>query len=359
MKKVKNILFRMKLKGRGIVNYDSNKQKEVFKNLETQKFSHLRRTTDNVMYAKKKFYGTGDDTKYKIVISPQALRHYIFAKETEIQSATLIHHDELLYAYMATPTSILRGYLFAKDETFKRTSALRLYEVEQTNDAISTLEFFSKSGYKNSDKEKEGSDPTLYEKETIGDVEYTGSGCIDLMQLQFVSCDQVHGRYAFNPDMFPIYKGLMQSKMPSFNSELKYYTQIGSDSKEPEYGYLLSNENILEIVRDTIRKIANLNIKKTNAYAKTFELEYKLVYDAIDDNMFTDENDNWIKITSEDDINAIDFETDFFYEEKDEEEAKKIREKIVEKYEAIKLKKKTERLERAESIKNKKARNNE
>lgn len=352
MTKVKNILFRMNLNGNGIVNYDSNEQKWVYSNLPTEKFNHMKTRHDNVSYAKKRFFGSGDNANSKIVISSDCLRHNIFIKESQTQSPNLIHNEALLYSFIASPTSLLRGYLFAKDETLKRSGALSITDATQTNDSVSTLETFSRSGAKNTDVDKEGSDNSFYKKEVIGDITYETFGVIDLMKLQFVSCDQIFDRYAFNPDLFPFYKQLIGAKLPNFNSELGYYQQIGSDIKIPEYGFMLSNENVLFIVKDLLKKLLSLNITKKNAFANVASLEYKLVFDPIQDTMYSE--DNWVPVTSQTDIDSIDFEMESFYQLEDTETSEKVRQSLIDNYEAIKTAKKAKKAEAAKDKKAKK-----
>jgi len=50
MKKVKSILFRATLEGKGVVNFDSNDQKYMWNQLKNKE----RSTHDNVSFAKKK-----------------------------------------------------------------------------------------------------------------------------------------------------------------------------------------------------------------------------------------------------------------------------------------------------------------
>ena len=56
------------------------------------------------------------------------------------------------------------------------------------------------------------------------------------MQLSFISCDQIFDRYAFNPDMFNLYKTLLATKLDGFNSELGFYQIKNSIVEIPEHG---------------------------------------------------------------------------------------------------------------------------
>lgn len=326
-KKVKNILFKLDLNGRGIVNFDSSEQRFIYHdtNLTNMKTKH-----NNTSYAKKRFYKNDNDgLDYKISISSDCLRHYIFEKNVKFQSPNIINHEMLLYSFIASPTALLRGYLFANDrETIKRKGPLSITNAEQTCGAVSSIETFSRSGMKNTDSEQ--TDTSFFKKEVVGDIKYSSAGSVDLMELQFVSCDQIFGRYSFNPDMFGIYKQFLKTKFPSFESELGYFQMNGSNVEISEYGFKISNENIVLLVRSLFEHILMIDIKKSGSFAKTNKLQYKLVYDPIEDNI--DSEDGWINISNRNDLNAINFEVEDFYLPEDINIAQEKRKLIEEDY---------------------------
>jgi hypothetical protein len=345
--KVKNILFKMKIKGNGIVNYDSSEQKWM---INRTSLSHMRTRHDNISFAKKRFYGTPEETTYKIVISSDCLRHDIFRTDAQFHSPNVMNQENLLTAFIASPASLLRGYMFAgKDVTYKRKSPFIITAAEQTNNAISYIETFASSAAKNSDKDKEIADNTFYKKEVIGEIEYEATGFIDLMNLQFVSCDQVFDRYSFNPDLFNVYKQFMQSRMPSFDAELGYYQIDGSIVEIPEYGFKISNDNVNELVRSLFERMVTMSIRRKDAYAQTSELQYKLVYDVIEDTI--DSEDGWVSIKSESDINLIAIDVEDFYVPADAEKAIQQREALNNEYERLKEKVREEKKEKKEKSK--------
>lgn len=298
---------------------------------------------DNTSYAKKRFYKDGDNLTYKLSISSDCLRHNIFERDIPTQSPNIIDNEALLYSFIASPAALLRGYLFADDkETLKRKGPLSITNAEQTCNAVSYIETFSRSGKKITNAEQ--ADNSFFKKEVVGNVKYSANGFVDLMQLQFVSCDQVFDRFSFNPDMFGIYKQFLKMKFPTFDSELGYYQINGSNVEIPEYGFKLSNQNIVILVRELFERILLLNIRKSTAFAKTASFEYKLVYDPIDDTM--DSEDGWVKIASKKDIEAINFEAEEFYTAEDLETAKAKREMIDEAFEAKKAEKKAAKAEK-------------
>lgn len=341
MSKVKNIQFRMSLKGHGIVNYDSSEQKFMMNRVK----GHAYNRNENVSYAKKKFFEDEDgNLAYKLSISENCISHDIFKDEVPYQSNNVINSKHLLISFLANPSSILRGYMFATKvgDNLKRKSAFTLVDAVQTNNSVSYIDTFSKSGKKNEDIEE--TDNTFFKRETVGNVEYSSHGFIDLMQLQFMSCDQIFDRYGLNPDMFDVYKQLLQIKMSSFNSELGYYRIASNTIEIPEYGFIFNNDDIVNLVKVFFMNLLKLKITRKNAYAQIQSLEYKLIYDSIDD---SSEDEGWVEIKNLSDIDAIDFIAENFYVEHDSSDAEKLRKIILEDVETKKSEKKAKAAERA------------
>jgi len=325
---IKNVLIKMELEGNGIVNRDSSGQKYIIdafdiKNLKGHK------SNNNVLYAKKNFYKDEDgNVSYKIKISRDALMHDIFKNDIISQNPNVVHHDASLYSYIASPISILRGYLFAnKTETIKRDGVITLCDAEQTDGALSSIEVCSRSGQKEEDKDVV--DNSLFFKETVGDIKYLTTGNLDLTKLQFITCDNVFGRYSFNPDKFGLFKEFLTKNLPNFSSELDYYQLTGSAIDIPEYGVLLSNENVIFLVKEALKRMLGLNIKRKDAYARVSSLKIKFVENPLED-IFNNEY-GWIELRNEQDVDSLDFEPQSFYNKVDLEEAKKLRKAIEDK----------------------------
>ena len=329
MEKVKNILFRMKLKGNGIVNFDGTEQRFLLNGTDLH---HMKTAHNNMSPAKKRLYRDGDKTTYKICISSNCLRYNLFKDVIPYQSPNLINLEPILYAFIASPSALLRGYQFSG--IVNRTGPLCITDAEQTNNAVSHIETFSRSGPKNTDAEIV--DNTFFKKEVVGYIEYACIGNIDLMNLQFVSCDAIFGRLAFNSDRFNMYKQFLKAKMPDFDSELGYYQIKNSDVKLPEHGFLLNNANMEHLVREQLERLLRFSIKKSGAYVETSKLEYKIVYDALEDTL--DNEDGWVKLSNMSDINKISFDAEDFYVLKDSDTAKQERAAIEADYDLKKQK---------------------
>ena len=337
MKKAKSILFKVKLTGNGIVNFDSVDQKRNFYGTNLQSRFGTKNNNNNVNYAKKRFYKKGTSLKddgseitnldYIICISSDSLRHDIFKMDANNQSPNICHHNAILYSYIASPANIIRGYMFTNDggnNTIRRKTSVTITGAQQTCDAHSTIEAFSRSGLKNSDINTV--DNTFFYKEVVGDIKYEAFGSIDLMQMQFVSCDPVFDRYCFNPDLFELYKSFLQSKMSNFNSELGHYLQDGSSIDLAEYGFKFSDENIVQLTKEFFQRLLRLNIVRSGSYAKIEEIEYKLVYDCLEDKLGDDAG--WESIRTKEDVNNLDFETKSYYTKTEDSEKLKRAEEI-------------------------------
>ena len=331
--KAKTILFRANLKGYGIVNYDGGDQKYTFNALakNQEKSRH-----DNVTYAKKQWTSLNEEGKsdYKIIISTDCLKHELFKEDVEFQSPNIMHHKSLLLNSIASPAMVLRGYMFAlKDETtLKRSSAVTLLDAIQSCNAVSSLETFSRSGEKTSDENLAGT--TFFKKETIGNIEYTTMGAIDLMKLQFLSTDETFDRLALDPDMFETYLKVLSTRMP-VSGILNYYKIKNSIIDIPEQGFMFSNENVVSLTKLFFKKLLSFSIKKSRAYADVVSVQYKIVYDPLTDRL-NDEN-GWINITP-DTLDSLSFDIQDFYVPVDYDEAVALRKEMDENMKNHKLK---------------------
>jgi hypothetical protein len=339
----------MELKGRGVVNFDSNEQKYMWNN-NTKKTGQEMVSHDNVNFAKNRWYKNEDGSfNHKLIVSSNCMRHNIFSDDTLFQSPNIINNSTLLNSMIATPGLLLRGYMFAEKDpakSIKRSSVLNITDAEQTNNAVSTIETFSRSGEKVVDENK--SDITFYKKETVGEITYESIGSIDLMQMQFVSCDQLFDRLALNPDLFEDYSNFLSAKLPDFNSKLSYYQIKGSAIELPEYGFMLSKENIIFLTKELFKRLLNLKIRNASAYAETVNVQYKIITNPFEDKM--NNNDGWVNLT-EDGINSIDFEPENFYIEYNFAKAKELRLELEEKAKARKEANKEEAAAKKEEAK--------
>ena len=209
-----------------------------------------------------------------------------------------------MYAFIGSPLGIIKGYCLPDlSESITRKSPFTITAAEQTNNAESYMEFHSRSGQKKIGNDSDKSDTTIFNKETIGKITYSAEGTIDFQGLEFISCDTIFDRYGFNPDDYSILKPHLSNYLPNFDSDLGYYQLITSSIKVSEYGIKFTNEQIVFLIKETLKRILNFRILRSGSYVKISKLTVELVTNPINskDNIF-------IEINSIDDIENLSFE---------------------------------------------------
>ena len=304
--RVRSILFKIKLAGHGVVNFDSGDQKYTWNALASQ---GEKSRFDNVQFAKKRWYKKDGKDKngneqydYKLVISADCLRHNIFIDDFFYQSPNVFAHSDLLYKMIATPASVLRGYFFAREgkTSFKRKSAIIITEAEQTNSALSTIETFSRSGKKEErDQETDTGDTTFFKRECVGEIEYEGMGAVDLRELQFVSMSELYDRLAVIPDDYNSrYRPILEKHLNSKLADPGYFVIGSSAICTPEYGFVFSPEQQQILVREFFKRLLRTQVTKSaGGYAQITEVKIKYVSDPLIDRI--DSSENWKTLKNE------------------------------------------------------------
>ena len=326
---IKYIEFQLELEGQGVVNYDGKEQKFLFHKRENnptynQKVKHLATINDNVAFAKKAFFlDENGNLDYKIKISSNCLRHAIFNKDIPCFSPNVLINDFTRLNYIASPAILLRGEMLANDKnTYIRKSAISLTDALSTTNGLSYADTCTRNMQKIEKEETtDKSGTSFFSRETIGDIKYKVEGEIDLSVLQFLSADDVASRRFLNADEYEQFKMFLQTRMPSFKSDLKYYQYKTSVVHLPELGALLSNDDLIYLVKYFFESVININIKRNNSYARFSSLKIRM----IEDNINRDKS-KWIEIKSIEDINNISFESEVFYSEVSESDVKEYNE---------------------------------
>ena len=327
--KVKHVNFQLELIGNGIVNFDSGDQKYLWNQESKNGNKNIFTSKDNNnMYAKKHYFRKDDGSlDYKIKISSDCLRNSIFRDDAIATNPSIAHNTVLLNSFIGSTLGLVRGYMFAGNtNALKRKSPLTITSAIQTNNAESYFEFHSRSGQKKVGDDSDTGDTTIFNKETIGDITYEANGFINVQSLEFLSADPIFDRYAFNSDDFNLLKTFLTNNLPNFNSELGYYNLKTSAIDVAEYGIKLNQENVIFLIKETIKRLLNININRSGAYVKVGKLRIQLVVDALNENA-----NQWIEISNIDDIDNLTFDVEDFYILSDETEAKKQRIEIEEK----------------------------
>jgi hypothetical protein len=105
----KSLAFRFKLRGQGIVNYDSSDQKFYYNQLKNTSHGNY----DNIMFGKKLFFiDQYGNLNFTTKISSNLLRNEIFKTEMPFQNPTIKIDSKYVIPFYATPSAILRGFMF-------------------------------------------------------------------------------------------------------------------------------------------------------------------------------------------------------------------------------------------------------
>ena len=343
---IKSILIKGELSGRGIVNFDSKEQRWI---LMKHGIANGK-LEENIKLGKKVFAKTGktkeDGTEiydYKIKISAECLRKAIFDKDMDVVNGVLIQDPFILATYMLSPVGVMRGYMFAsKSNSFSRKSPLTITDAVQVNNAKSELEIGSTTG--------ERSDTSMYFSEKAGDMLYSYNGQIDIKQLQFISADPFFDRLAINSDLIDSGEtDVIFNTHYGKNGKVKYglFSSMGKFSSNAygEYGIKLSNELCEVVIKRTLKNILSMNIARNNAFAATSSLKIKLVDNIIGVGQKMSDEENWIELKTEADVDALKLNNLFnFFEEADDDE-KKQRDKMIKAHVAASEARKEEKAE--------------
>lgn len=310
--KTKEILFKLNLKGNGIVNFDDTAQKYFLsKNCQWQE----NYKNDNLKFSKKTFYKGKDNdgneiTKYKVKIDSTCLRHALFEKDCKISNPKVMNNNDDLFAYyVSSIVGIVRGFMFTnkKDIGFARSSAVTITSAIENSGAIPYMEVHSNycvDGTSARDEKDDKKKTSFYYSENVGDTFYEAKGAIDLSKLQFMSCDPQFGRVCFKSEWIDgedkLFEKVFKEHYGRIPYEIGYYnTNTGTyKSGFNEHGIKFDNQFVHYLLKEILLRLAMLKINRAMGYANVCGLQCK----AITDGFSTFDDNGWVDIKNENDI---------------------------------------------------------
>jgi hypothetical protein len=287
---VKSVWFKGSLKGRGVVNYDGKDARWALQKYIGRMEKAL--SFDNVKVAKHSIRKIGEEDgkpKYEVrlKISSACIRHAIFEADQPFHNPLIVHAPKPLIRLISSVVGLLRGYMFEVKgvSNIKRKSPVLFTDAEQSNDTVSTFDIGSQLAPK---VEKESADDasglTLHYKECICEVVYDFEGAIDLNLLQFISMSQMYDRLAFNPDYLEDYRVGLKNTLGSEAPTRGWYIYKTASNGLPEEGLLLTQEQVVVLVREFFTRLLRLCIiRGGGGYAKLENLRVKHISDPIID----------------------------------------------------------------------------
>lgn len=275
---VKAIRFQVLFNGDGCVNYDAGEQKSTLSRFDL----YAKSAYNNQMFAKKEFgYDINGEMGFKYKVSSECLRHNIFRKSMPFVTSLANTNPELLAKLHSQPDYILRGYMATRGEdktALKRKSPLTITDAVEYSDywrKFADFDFHSNAGDKGEKNDEKGN-TSIYKIENVGKLMYIADANLDVEELQFISCDPIYDRQAFDNEIKgkkenPYLEGLAKS-MVDFTPEVKEYAldndtlQMANEKDQRgEFGVRLNQESVNMLIHRMFDLVRDVNIYKRNA----------------------------------------------------------------------------------------------
>lgn len=284
-KKINKVSLIVDLNGYGLVNYNGS---EVPSRFYGQMKDANGRPNQNGSFAKENIYTetiTDSDGKTKEIkvpkkiISSNLLRKEILGDENSVNADKLISNDKLRVAFLSQDNVIARGFMCAgRSLTLKRKGGVTVLDAEQTSNTVTWLETRTKEG------ERDGN--SLHFKETCGDIEYQSEIFFDIKQLQFISIDDNYDRMSLTEKDVNGFINHIDTRYGKGNATLGNWGTTHLNVMG-EQGIVLNNKVVANIIRETIKRILTIDIKRANSFAKTSLVKVAFGYEGDDINLLS------------------------------------------------------------------------
>ena len=344
-----SIFFKFRLKGNGIVNFDSKEQKEAIKKCG---ISLPDVKNSNYNFGKKSFYKDMDgNMTFVPKISAECLRNKIF---NVVSNPAIIQLDAEMCDFLSHMSVLMRGWLFTYRNNFaiRRSSAVRITSAKEVSGAVPVLEIHSTS------ENKELSETTMFYAESMGDTEYECKGVIDIKTLEFLTCDVISDCRGFKEDWVQGENALLnlmfKNRYGKIPYKLGYFTSIDSTLSDffAEYGIKFDKDFVKQMIKEFLKWVLKLRIERAKGYVETTSLEIKFNENALRDLLNDDEG--WITVNG-DNLDSLDFDIKDYFKEVDDKDREENRKKLIGICEGIKADIKTKKDEKKTSKANKKS----
>jgi len=330
---VKSLWFKVRMCGRGIVNYDGKDARWTLKEYLSKIVSALGH--DNVKVAKHSIRKVGMEDgkpKYeiKLKVSAACIRHSLFEADQPFHNPAIIHAPKILVKLISSVAGLLRGYMFECKGVvgIKRKSPVMITDAEQSNTTVPTFDIGTMSAPRTQKEDAEDvSGLTLHYKETICDVVYDFEGAIDLNLLQFISLSEMYDRLAVNPHYLQEYRTSLEKTLGSPAPEYAWYIYKTASNGLPEEGLLLSQEQVVVLVKEFFQRLCGMLITRGGGgYAKVEEVKVKHISNPIED--YSNDPAGYYTVKTPQDLRLKPEDVEIFYTKISEEDSKKMYDEI-------------------------------
>lgn len=271
-KSIKTITFTVTLNGNGGVNWEgSNGNKEAF--IQSCKDAGIDpnvtgKFVKNIKWHKANYYRKDGKLVRKLKISADCIRHQMAG----VKNSTITINDAIWAAYLASQEALCRGYLFPveNDITIIRKSPISVTDAEETSGAIPMVESKSASGVRN--------DTSYFQQETFGNTVWEFEVTVNLSELQFIPVSDIYSRRAVPRKLENIVLKNLKSAYGDVTTG--YFAMKNASVDTPEYGFMLPDSAVRELVKWYADTVKNIDIRKATGYATFASMKVS----ALDDN---------------------------------------------------------------------------
>jgi len=312
-KAVRSIEYKVRMEVDGIVNFDKLENQKDAWNKMAYKFGSgmFKITTNNVVLGKAiyKMDGNGEIVERVPMIAYDCLRNNMFAEEMHQQMPAAMLSDDLLKFRLSHPANLERGHLFPERQ-LKHTGPLKIANAYCVGDEKGNMPFPTvainstsepKSGVLQAGSTSDStSEASLFAREVRGHAFYETEGYLDLRELQFISLSEAHDRLYCPSDWATDVGNMLGEHLGSKVPPPQFYQKKFDICGIPEWGILLTSEQVKFLAYDAFKRVARINIYKNTGRAKTIGVQVKFVYDPIEDMVASDCDDEskWIDVKS-------------------------------------------------------------
>ena len=279
---IKSVDFVVKASGYGVVNFNGQvdfhnpdpKAKKALTNHSIPKLRGFSNETGKISENGYRFLKETHQVNFKenpMYIGQNCIRHHLFKDQShDFHFANKDNAKDLLISV----SGLLRGYVIPSVQ-WNRASPLYVEDfVDQLGNG--NYEQFANSGAKDSN--------SIFSKITFGETSYLSKGSISIENLQFISLDKKFDREAivvksekegialaesltkFITDLDPMSKN---KPLATFG---KYYRK-GSIFKEEEFGILLNDDAIDNLVQLSLEMLSDLSIRQAQGWMSVDDVE--------------------------------------------------------------------------------------
>lgn len=284
MKKINKVEVLLELEGKGLVNYNGSKVPKRFKG----DMYVNGKVTSNGTFGKEHIYrrdiidSKGEKKNIEIpkkIISDNLLRKEICGDENLVNADKLVNIPKLRVALLSQDNVIVRGFAVmgkGDDISLKRKGSLSVSDAEQISDTVTWLETRTAEGKRD--------ETSLFFKETCGDIKYKSEIRFDIKQLQFISIDDNYDRMSLKETDVAGFIGHIDKRYGAGNAT---FGNWGTTHKNVigEQGIVLSDKVVANVIRETIKRILEINILRSGSYAKTSSVKVAVGYAGDDINL--------------------------------------------------------------------------